>query len=830
MVTAGDIKNFSYPYLSADEIKEHFKALVRSSDDAIISKTISGIVTSWNKGAEKLFGYSADEMVGNSTVALYPNDRLNEESFILDLIIAGEKIEHFDTVRIHKNGKLVDTSIAISPIRDSFGMIIGSSMIARDVSKRKQLESAQTYFKAIVEHSGDAIIGLTLEGKVHSWNKGAETVFGYSASEMLGQSFERLLPSGKQDEDVYNIEQLKKGEKLDHLDLIRICKDGRPIAVSITTSAIRDINNRIVGLSKIARDITDKKHHETHLQLTSSVFTNTNEGILITDSKGTILEVNDSFLRISGYTRDEVLGQTPEMFRSSRHDPKFFNAVRELLMKTGTYQGEAWSRRKDGTAYASLLTINLVKDDAGEIKHYVSLISDITPLRKKQEQMEHLAHFDALTDLPNRILLADRLHQAVAQVSRHKQSLAVLYLDLDYFKEVNDRHGHNVGDQLLITVSQRMKEALRTVDTLARIGGDEFVAVLVDVGTAMECNHLAERILLACAEPVLVDGHLLQVSASIGMTIYPQDNTDVEQLLRHADMAMYEAKQAGRNRVHIFDAALDIQIKNRSLQLSRITQAFDTHEFVLYYQPKVNMRLGTVLGAEALIRWRHPQRGILPPSEFLPLIENHCLELSLGYWVIETALAQISAWAELGLKMAVSVNISPNLLLKSDFVETLSALLAKFANINPSSLGLEIVETSDIHDIAKILSVIQRCQHFGVSFSLDDFGTGYSSLTYLKRLPAETLKIDQSFVRDILIDREDLAIVKGVIALGHAFKRMVIAEGVENIEIGEKLLDLGCDFAQGFGIDRPMPGDEFPAWVASWAPHDYWKNRAYIIN
>jgi EAL domain-containing protein (putative c-di-GMP-specific phosphodiesterase class I) len=366
------------------------------------------------------------------------------------------------------------------------------------------------------------------------------------------------------------------------------------------------------------------------------------------------------------------------------------------------------------------------------------------------------------------------------------------------------------------------------VDTLARIGGDEFVAVLLDVGTPVECNHLAERILHACAEPVLIDGNLLQVSASIGMTIYPQDNTDADELMRHADRAMYEAKQAGRNRVHMFDSALYSEIKNRSLQLSRIAEAFETNEFVLYYQPKVNMRLGTVFGAEALIRWLHPQRGILPPSEFLPLIENHRMEFTLGYWVIETALAQINTWSAIGLTMAVSVNICANLLLKSDFVENLTAILSKFSNINPGALELEILETSDTHDITKILKVIQQCQHLGVSFSVDDFGTGYSSLTYLNRLPAETLKIDQSFVRDILIDREDLAIVQGVIALAHAFKRKVVAEGVENIEIGEKLLDLGCDFAQGYGIDRPMPGDEFPSWVASWAPHDYWKNRAYI--
>jgi len=830
MAKPEDAKNLSYPYLSSDEVNEHFKAIVRNSEDAIISRTVSGIVTSWNKAAEKLFGYSAAEMVGNPMLALFPKDRLNEEFFILDLIIAGEKVDHFETIRIHRDGKLIDVSNTISPIRDSFGMIIGFSSIVRDISKRKKLERLQNQFKAIIDYSDDAIISMSLDGVIQSWNRGAEAIFGYSSDEMIGMSISHLLPPGKHDENDNILEKLKKGERVAPLESVRICKGGRPIAVSITTSAIRDAKDRIVGISKILQDITLKKYNESRLQLTSSVFSNTNEGILITDAKGTILEVNDSFLRISGYSRDDILGKTPAIFRSSRHAPKFIEAIRELLMKSGTYQGEAWSRKKDGSAYASLLTINVVKDETGEAKHYVSLISDVTPLREKQEQMEHLAHFDALTDLPNRILLADRLQQAMAHVNRHKQSLAVLYLDLDYFKEVNDNHGHNAGDQLLVTVSHRMRDALRNVDTLARIGGDEFVAVLLDVGTPVECNYLAERILHACAEPVLIDGHLLQVSASIGMTIYPQDNTDAEELMRHADSAMYQAKQAGRNRVQLFDSALESEIKNRSLQISRIAQAFDTNEFVLYYQPKVNMRLGTVFGAEALIRWLHPQRGILPPSEFLPVIENHNMEYILGYWVIETALAQIESWRGLGLAMTVSVNLCANLLLKADFIEKLTALISKYPLMNPGSLELEILETNDVQDISKILLVVKQCQPLGVGFSIDDFGTGNSSMTYLNRLPAETLKIDQSFVRDILVDHEDQAMVKGVIALAHAFKRKVIAEGVENIEIGEKLLDLGCDFAQGFGIDRPMPGDEFPTWVASWAPHDYWKNRAYIIN
>ena len=826
MVTLDDKTN-GLVKLSMEDQNEHFKAIVHSSDDAIISKTVTGVVTSWNQGAQKLFGYTEQEMLGNTMLALFPPDRADEESFILDLILAGERVDHFDTVRIHKNGKALAVSVTISPIRNAQGKIVGASKIARDISDRKLLELVRSQFQVIVESSDDAILSLSLDGKILSWNQGAEAIFGYSANEMIGLPMSFLLLADAIEADRRLIQKLKDGEKAGHVESAIICKSGRQIIVSMTTSAVRDIDGNITGVSRIARDITARKQAETRLQLTASVFSNTNEGIVITDKHGIIVEVNDSFLRISGYERHEVIGQHPGMFRSSRHDPNFFKMIVEMLMSTGIFQGEAWSRRKDGSACAGLLTVNAVRDEAGAIKQFLALISDVTPLRKKQEQMEHLAHFDALTDLPNRVLLADRLQQAMAHVIRHKQSLAVLYLDLDNFKDVNDKYGHDAGDRLLVTVSRRMTEALRHVDTLSRIGGDEFVAVLLDVGTPVECSHLAERILQACSKPVQISGNLLQVSASIGMTIYPQDNVDADQLTRHADRAMYEAKQAGGNRITLFDANLDNEIKYRSQLLLRIEEAFSNNELVMYYQPKVNMRLGTVFGAEALIRWQHPQRGLLVPADFMPHIEHHYMEFAIGYWVIETGLAQISQWQEAGLSISISVNVSASLLQDPDFVPKLRALLAKYPQVDPMALELEILESTAMHDITAIILVIQTCQQLGVSFSVDDFGTGYSSLTCLRRLPVETLKIDQSFVRDLLFDREDYSIVQGVIALARAFGRKVIAEGVENIETGEELLDLGCDLAQGFGIARPMPADQLPDWIGSWTPHPCWKHRGF---
>jgi len=493
------------------------------------------------------------------------------------------------------------------------------------------------------------------------------------------------------------------------------------------------------------------------------------------------------------------------------------------LLEQHHWYGEVWNRRKNGEVYPEMLTISAVRDSSGTTQNYVSLFSDITSSKEHQQQLEHIAHYDVLTNLPNRLFLADRMQQAMNQSLRRKDSIGIVYLDLDGFKVINDTYGHEVGDELLICVSKRMKTVLRDGDTLARIGGDEFVAVLVDLNQVIECEPLLDRLLQAAAAPVIINNIEMQVSASIGVTFYPEDNADVDLLMRHADQAMYIAKQSGKNRYHVFNVQQDSAIKIQRESLDRIRCAMDHNEFVLYYQPKVNMQTGKVIGAEALIRWEHPERGLIPPAEFLPIIENHSLSVDLGSWVIDTALAQISEWQNAGVNIQVSVNIGARQLQQQDFVAQFMALLAKYSDVKPCNLELEILETSALEDITDVSAIMHKCNEIGVKFALDDFGTGYSSLTYLKRLPADLLKIDQSFVRDMLDDPDDLAIVNGVIGLAIAFRRQVIAEGVETIEHGTKLLSLGCVLAQGYGIARPMPAAKIPNWVATWQPDAAWK-------
>jgi diguanylate cyclase (GGDEF)-like protein/PAS domain S-box-containing protein len=577
-------------------------------------------------------------------------------------------------------------------------------------------------------------------------------------------------------------------------------------------------------------DVTERKQSEAKYQLAASVFTAAHEGILITNADGNIIEVNDTFSHITGYSREEIIGKNPRIFQSGRQSGEFYKVMWQDLLEYNHWTGEIWNRRKSGEVYAEILTISAVRDTTDKIQHYVALFTDITPMKNHEQQLEHIAHYDALTNLPNRVLLSDRLQQAIIQAERRKYSIAVIYLDLDGFKAVNDTHGHEMGDELLIIVSQRMQDVLREGDTLARIGGDEFVAVLVDLEKIADCEPVLCRLLATSSASFMVNNLELHVSASIGVTFYPQDNVDADQLMRHADQAMYMAKQAGKNRYHLFDVEHDSAIKTQRELLDRICVAHRQKEFILHYQPKVNMRTGEIIGAEALIRWQHPEDGLLPPSAFLPIIENQEISIKIGEWVIDSALTQIEEWRAAGLNLSVSVNIGASQLQQHDFVDKLLILIGNHPKVNPCNLELEILETSALENFVDVSNVIRTCRQLGVHFALDDFGTGYSSLTYLRRLPVSILKIDQTFVRDMLEDPDDLIIVKSVIGLAEAFQRQVIAEGVETVAHGSMLLSIGCELAQGYVIARPMPAENIPDWMENWNKNTDNCKDSFILN
>lgn len=698
-----------------------------------------------------------------------------------------------------------------------------------DITERKHFEeklrASEARLSLHIQNTPLGCLSWDTNFQCTEWNKSAEDIFGYTADEVIGHhASDKIVPAKLRGEigSIYELLMQQEGGVSSTNE--NVTKDGRTIVCDWYNTPILDGKGIVTGITSLVQDVTESKHAEERLKLAASVFTHAREGIMITDATASIIEVNDIFTEMTGYSRDELIGQNPRMLQSGRQSPEFYADMWQAINTTGHWLGEVWNRRKNGEVFAEMLNISAVKDASGQIRNYVALSSDITLMKEHQGQLEHNAHYDLLTNLPNRVLLADRLSQAMVQCQRRNQSLAVAFLDLDGFKAINDSYGHEVGDELLIAVSQRMKEALREGDTLARIGGDEYIALMVDLEKTEDCEPVLERLLKATAAPVTVGDAVMQVSSSIGVTLYPQDGADADQLMRHADQAMYVAKQAGKNCYHLFDTAEDDAIKVQRERLEAIRNALDNQQFVLHYQPKVNMKTGTVTGVEALIRWQHPERGLLNPIEFLPVIENHSMIIEMGEWVIDTALTQISQWQGMGLNLPIStsINIAAVQLQQSDFTDRLATLLEAHPDVEPRYLELEVLETSALDDVQLVSTIMNACMDLGVNFALDDFGTGYSSLTYLRRLPVSLIKIDQSFVRDMLSDVDDLAIVEGVIALAKSFKRDVIAEGVESIEHGAALLQQGCELAQGYGIARPMPAGDYPAWVDGWKPDDAW--------
>jgi diguanylate cyclase (GGDEF)-like protein/PAS domain S-box-containing protein len=609
---------------------------------------------------------------------------------------------------------------------------------------------------------------------------------------------------------------LSRGETELLFDGVVQTLSGKRREVSVSFSVCPGYEQSLSKVFVSLFDITQRKQDEDHLRLAASVFSTSQEGILISNADNRIIDVNPAFTRLTGYSREEALGKDPSFLSAEQHqDQSFYARMWHTIETTGEWQGELWNQRKSGEVFPEQLSIVAVKDAQGRLQHYVGAFSDISMIKRHEADLDRIAHYDMLTSVPNRRLLSDRLEQALAHSQRHHTNLAVCYLDLDGFKPINDEYGHEIGDRMLIEIANRLLSMSRGEDTVARLGGDEFVLLWNDIGSDTDCHRALERILDKVIEPMLLEDISLSVSASIGVTLYPDDHVDADSLLRHADHAMYTAKQLGKNRFQIFDARLERQISARQELLEKIERGQRRGQFELYYQPKLDYTTCKVVGVESLLRWNDPVLGLLGPKEFLSLIENDNLAFKMGCWIIGQALQQAKVWDKIGITLPISVNIFPRHLKYRGFIDDLRHAIENYWPQMPKNrLIFEIVESTDLEELEPTEQVIRECVDMGIGFSLDDFGTGYSSLVYLRRLSIEELKIDQSFVRDMLEDPNDEAIVVGVISLGQAFGLRVVAEGVETARQAEHLVKLGCSIVQGFGLGRPMPAHAFEQWLA----------------
>ncbi len=797
-------------------------SLINTIPDMIWLKDLGGTYLACNPRFEQFFGTKEEEIVGKTDYDFM--DQMQAESFRdgdLSAVLSGIPILREERVTFAADGHMELLETVKTPMRDGNGNLIGVLGIARDITRRKNAELAllqserrlreqEELFHAIFSQAPSGIELIDPETlRFVEVNPAACRMLGYSHEEYLALS----LPDIQADLDR---ESLKASiERTESIGIKAFenrhrTKDGKILDVEIQARILDHAGRKL--LVGIWNDVTERKRAEESLKITAGVFEISQEAILITDSENSIVDVNPAFTRITGYSRKEVLGKNPSMLGSSRHDAAFFEAMWNSLKENGSWRGEIWNRRKSGEIYAELLSISAINGDDGRVQRHVGVFSDISHMKAHEAELSRLAHYDALTAIPNRVLLADRLSQAIHRARRSGRMFAVCYMDLDGFKLVNDRHGHEIGDRLLVAVTRRLQESLRSDDTLARLGGDEFAALIGDLGSEIECFQILDRILENVAKPVHVSGQELSVSTSIGVTFFPSDEEDGDTLLRHADQAMYVAKQNGRNRYHLYDPRHDQKMRSLHESRKRILQGLENGEFELYYQPKILLASGEVEGVEALIRWNHPSFGIQLPGEFLPHIADSDAEIILDKWVLDRALATMEQWATKGLSFGIAVNISARRLQSRDFLADLSQKLEIHPGLERGRLQIEILETAALEDISLSAKTMESCIELGVGFALDDFGTGYSSLAYLRKLRAETLKIDQTFVRGMLEDEGDRAIVEGIIALARTFGRKTVAEGVETPELVEILKKMGCLYGQGYAIAHPMKENEFLDW------------------
>ncbi|MBU0689707.1 MAG: EAL domain-containing protein [Gammaproteobacteria bacterium] len=689
------------------------------------------------------------------------------------------------------------------------GLFIGL-LLATLVAMRREMAARQKLFRAVADLAQEFIYVRNTEGIYEYVSPSCLTITGYNQADFYAEPhlMSRLVLEEDRalwDKHVFQMHEHGKPERL----LIRIrARNGEMRWLEHVCSDLRDDNGKLLGVRSTNLDVTDRMEKEQQLVIASTAF-ETHEAILITDADARIVRVNKAFTEITGYEPEEAIGKTPAILKSGKHDAAFYAQMWATVKREGRWEGELLDRRKTGEIYPKNLTITAVKNEQDEVTHYVGIFSDITTRKAAEEEINRLAYYDTLTSLPNRRLLIDRLQLAMAASDRNNSYGAVLFIDLDNFKDLNDTQGHDVGDQLLVEVAHRLLGCVRTGDTVARLGGDEFVVMLAnlfdtELDVVPRAESVASKVLSSLNLPYLLNGQPHHGTASIGVALFHGSQKSVDELLKHSDVALYQAKNSGRATLRFFDPSMQQALEERAKLNKELRLALSENQFELYFQPQVDAQ-GQCLGAEVLLRWQHPERGLLMPNEFIPYAEESGLIADIDFWVLAETCKRLNRWQSKpgAMPLLLAVNVSASAFMRTDFVEDVLSII-KRSGVEPGMLKLELTETSLVDGVDEAIGKISRLKAAGVRFSLDDFGTGYSSLAYLRQLPISQLKIDRAFVRNVVTDAGDAVIAKTIIGMAQNLGLDVVAEGVETREQLDLLVSFGCKTFQGYLFSRPV--------------------------
>ncbi|QJD92490.1 EAL domain-containing protein [Duganella dendranthematis] len=794
--------------------EERFRTIVTQVPGAVFRFRPDGPIDFVSDAIADISGYSAAQFMRSTTHSwtnlIAPEDRKKQRRVIAQAISDGQPYEIEYRIQdaagavrwVQENGQPQPSEAD----RDA-PWVDG---IISDISQRKhnemRIEALLAEQSAILDNVMFGVM-FVRHRTIVSVNRRCEELFGYEAGAMTGASTSIVFMTAFEYESAgaRQYPSLAQGDYFSEERQYRR-KDGSTFWCMVSGCAL-DQNRANEGSIWVYADITARKEAEEKLRLSATVIEHIADGVVVLDAEGTIVAVNPAFTQITGYTEAEAMGRDRTLTRSGRHEQSFYEDMWQEQMDKGFWRGELWSVRKNGEMYLEFLTVSAVRDTRGRATHYVGVFSDITKAKESQEKLDHLAHHDPLTALPNRLLFHDRLQHALLRAARDGEQLALLFIDLDRFKNVNDTLGHHIGDELLKQVAKALQDRLREGDTLARLGGDEFIVLLENIENQYGASQVAEKLVQMFEEPFMVAGHELFVTCSVGISLFPDDAADLNMLIRNADVAMYQAKARGRNGFSFYAPSMTGEGVERLRLETFLRRSIEKEEIFLNYQPQVEIDTGRLVGVEALVRWNHPELGLIPPIRFIPLAEDTGFINQLGKWVLHEACRQMVRWQDAGLHVPkIAVNLSAKQFERGSIVNMVADIL-RDTGLEPQRLQLEVTE-SVIMNTGDAMVFINDLHSIGVALAIDDFGTGYSSLAYLKQLPVQTLKIDRSFIKDISTDVNDEAIAIAIIQLGKSMNLSVIAEGVETEEQAAFLLRHGCNLAQGYFYSRPVLADD----------------------